>query len=64
MIEDTNYRNEFIAAETGGIKLHYCNDGLVKGNYVRNTVGRGFRRNLDGLGKPGNPRHPECAGEQ
>lgn len=41
VIEDTNYRNEFIAAETGGIKLHYCNDGLVKGNYVRNTVGGG-----------------------
>lgn len=41
VIEDTNYRNEFIAAETGGIKVHYCNDGLIKGNYVRNTVGGG-----------------------
>ena len=41
VIEDTNYRNEFVAAETAGIKLHYCNDGLVKGNYVRNTTGGG-----------------------
>lgn len=41
VIEDTNYRNEFCAAETAGIKVHYCNDGLIQGNYVRNTIGGG-----------------------
>ena len=38
-IEDTNYRNEFSGAETAPIKVHYMNDGLIKGNYVRNSQG-------------------------
>lgn len=38
-IEKTNYRNEFCNAETAGIKLHYDNDGLIEGNYVKDTVG-------------------------
>ena len=37
-IEDTNYRDEFSGAETGGIKLHYCNYGLIEGNYIRNLI--------------------------
>ncbi|MDR1294186.1 MAG: discoidin domain-containing protein, partial [Bifidobacteriaceae bacterium] len=39
MIEDTNYRNEFSGSETAPIKVHYMNDGLIKGNYVRNSSG-------------------------
>ncbi|MFJ4698912.1 discoidin domain-containing protein [Streptomyces sp. NPDC088768] len=38
-IEDTNYRNEFSGAETAPIKVHYMNDGLIKGNLVRNSQG-------------------------
>ena len=38
-IEGTNYRNEFVGAETAGIKLHYDNDGLIEGNYVKDTKG-------------------------
>ncbi|EDY46709.1 right-handed parallel beta-helix repeat-containing protein [Streptomyces sp. SPB074] len=38
-IEDTNYRNEFSGAETAPIKVHYMNDGLIKGNFVRNSQG-------------------------
>ena len=37
-IEDTNYRDEFSGAETGGIKLHYCNYGIIEGNYIRNLI--------------------------
>ncbi len=39
MIEDTNYRNEFSGAETAPIKVHYMNEGLIKGNYVKNSRG-------------------------
>ncbi|WP_083959109.1 discoidin domain-containing protein [Herbidospora mongoliensis] len=39
MIEDTNYRGEFSGAETAPIKVHYMNEGLIKGNYVRNSKG-------------------------
>jgi hypothetical protein len=39
MIEDTNYRNEFSGAETAPIKVHYMNEGLIKGNYVKNSKG-------------------------
>ncbi|MEV6923804.1 discoidin domain-containing protein [Dactylosporangium sp. NPDC051485] len=39
MIEDTNYRNEFSGAETAPIKVHYMNQGLIKGNYVKNSRG-------------------------
>jgi hypothetical protein len=38
-IEDNNYRNEFSGAETAPIKLHYCNYGLIKGNYIHNSQG-------------------------
>ncbi|GHJ43029.1 hypothetical protein Cs7R123_03710 [Catellatospora sp. TT07R-123] len=38
-IEDTNYRNEFSGAETAPIKVHYMNEGLIKGNYIRNSQG-------------------------
>ncbi|WP_433890407.1 discoidin domain-containing protein [Streptomyces sp. CA-111067] len=38
-IEDTNYRNEFSGAETAPIKVHYMNEGLIKGNYVKNSKG-------------------------
>jgi hypothetical protein len=39
MIEDTDYRNEFSGAETAPIKVHYMNNGLIKGNYVKNSKG-------------------------
>ncbi|MBM9504209.1 galactose-binding domain-containing protein [Actinacidiphila acididurans] len=39
MIEDTNYRNEFSGAETAPIKVHYMNEGLIKGNYIKNSKG-------------------------
>src|SRR6266568_2864974 len=39
MIEDTNYRNEFSGAETAPIKVHYMNEGLIKGNYLKNSRG-------------------------
>ncbi len=39
MIEDTNYRGEFSGAETAPIKVHYMNEGLIKGNYVKNSKG-------------------------
>ncbi|WP_327003509.1 discoidin domain-containing protein [Dactylosporangium sp. NBC_01737] len=39
MIEDTNYRNEFSGAETAPIKVHYMNEGLIKGNYIKNSRG-------------------------
>jgi hypothetical protein len=38
-IEDTNYRNEFSGAETAPIKVHYMNEGLIKGNYIKNSTG-------------------------
>ncbi|WP_328584291.1 galactose-binding domain-containing protein [Streptomyces sp. NBC_00370] len=38
-IEDTNYRDEFSGAETAPIKVHYMNEGLIKGNYVKNSKG-------------------------
>ncbi|WP_221640638.1 discoidin domain-containing protein [Actinoallomurus bryophytorum] len=38
-IEDTNYRNEFSGAETAPIKVHYMNEGLIKGNYLKNSKG-------------------------
>jgi len=38
-IEDTNYRGEFSGAETAPIKVHYMNEGLIKGNYIRNSKG-------------------------
>ncbi|MEW2547919.1 discoidin domain-containing protein [Streptomyces sp. NPDC047002] len=38
-IEDTNYRNEFSGAETAPIKVHYMNEGLIKGNYIHNSKG-------------------------
>ena len=38
-IEDTNYRNEFSGAETAPIKVHYMNEGLIKGNYINNSKG-------------------------
>ncbi|MGW5353887.1 discoidin domain-containing protein [Streptomyces sp. NPDC004031] len=39
MIEDTDYRNEFSGAETAPVKVHYMNEGLIKGNYVKNSKG-------------------------
>lgn len=39
MIEDTNYRGEFSGAETAPIKVHYMNNGLIKGNYIKNSKG-------------------------
>ncbi|MFC4591223.1 glycosyl hydrolase family 95 catalytic domain-containing protein [Sphaerisporangium corydalis] len=39
MIEDTNYRGEFSGAETAPIKVHYMNEGLIKGNYIKNSKG-------------------------
>ncbi|MFB9184954.1 discoidin domain-containing protein [Dactylosporangium sucinum] len=39
MIEDTNYRNEFSGAETAPIKVHYMNEGLIKGNYIKSSKG-------------------------
>ncbi|GAA0428180.1 hypothetical protein Acor_66810 [Acrocarpospora corrugata] len=39
MIEDTNYRGEFSGAETAPIKVHYMNEGLIKGNYLKNSKG-------------------------
>ncbi|MFC5529095.1 discoidin domain-containing protein [Cohnella yongneupensis] len=38
-IEDTNYRDEFSGAETAPIKVHYMNEGLIKGNYIKNSKG-------------------------
>lgn len=38
-IEDTNYRGEFSGAETAPIKVHYMNEGLIKGNYIKNSKG-------------------------
>jgi hypothetical protein len=38
-IEDTNYRDEFAGDETAAIKVHYCNTGLIKGNYIKNAKG-------------------------
>ncbi|MFG1811319.1 discoidin domain-containing protein [Streptomyces sp. NPDC049040] len=38
-IEDTDYRNEFSGAETAPIKVHYMNEGLIKGNYIKNSKG-------------------------
>lgn len=35
-IEDTNWRQELDAAESGAIKVHYFNYGLIEGNYIRN----------------------------
>ena len=39
LIEDTNYRGEFSGAETAPIKVHYMNEGLIKGNYLKNSKG-------------------------
>ncbi|MDR1430748.1 MAG: hypothetical protein LBI99_01350, partial [Propionibacteriaceae bacterium] len=39
MIEDTNYRGEFSGAETAPIKVHYMNEGLIKGNYIKASKG-------------------------
>ncbi|MDR1427944.1 MAG: hypothetical protein LBJ08_09365, partial [Bifidobacteriaceae bacterium] len=39
MIEDTNYRNEFSGSETAPIKVHYMNEGLIKGNYILRSYG-------------------------
>ncbi|SNT53302.1 Fibronectin type III domain-containing protein [Streptosporangium subroseum] len=39
MIEDTNYRGEFSGAETAPIKVHYMNEGLIQGNYIKNSKG-------------------------
>ncbi|GAA4588167.1 hypothetical protein GCM10023194_39080 [Planotetraspora phitsanulokensis] len=38
-IEDTNYRGEFSGAETAPIKVHYMNEGLIKGNFLKNSKG-------------------------
>ncbi|MES2731854.1 MAG: right-handed parallel beta-helix repeat-containing protein [Bacteroidota bacterium] len=36
LVEDINYKNEFIGHETTGIKTHNANDALFKGNLIRN----------------------------
>ena len=39
-IVETNYRREFEGSETGAIKVHFMNYGLIEGNYIHTVYTR------------------------